>query len=238
VADSERDVTRFIPNNFSLNFLTQRQALPYNRGIRGSDTFFGSRGIYMKRSVLRQLRVWLPILTLLLFVIPVTAFADALCLTGSTGGPCPGFFAGSPFAVPFLPVPESLSQMILPAGVFVTAGDVLVFDDPAMTVLGDVLRFPDIGGGVAHFVILLSDVGDPVDTGLPSSFQANTFSMIENAGGPTLYTAGPGGQVYNILSDAEIVPDVPEPGTFLLMGLAGFCWAIRIVCLKRLPRFL
>ena len=192
----------------------------------------------MKRSVLRQSRVWLPILTLLLFVIPVTVFADALCLTGSTGGPCPGFFAGSPFAVPFLPVPEGLSQMILPPGVFVTAGDVLVFDNPAMTVLGDVLRFPDIGGGVAHFVILLSDANDPEDTGLPSSFQANTFSMIENAGGPTLYTAGTAGQVYNIVSDAETVPDVPEPGAFLLMALAGFCWAIRIACLKWLPRFL
>jgi len=129
-----------------------------------------------------------------------------------------------------LPVPESLTQFILPAGVFVVAGDVLVFDDPGFTILGDVLRFPDIGGGVAHFVILLSDPPDPEDTGLPTSFQANTFSMLENAGGPTLYTAGPGGQVYNILSDAEVVQDVPEPGAFSLVGLAGFCWA---VCLAR-----
>jgi hypothetical protein len=191
----------------------------------------------MRRLVLGRSRVLLPILTLLLYLIPVIAFADAMCTTGSTGGPCPGFFAGSPFAVPFLPVPEGLSQMILPSGVFVTAGDVLVFDDPGMTILGDVLRFPDIGGGIAHFVILLSDPSDPVDTGLPGTFQPNTFSMIENAGGPTLYTAGPTGQVYNILSDAETVPDVPEPGTFLLMGLAAICWAIRIAFLKRLPRF-
>lgn len=182
------------------------------------------------------LPAWLPVLTLALCLIPATAFADAMCVTGSTGGPCPGFFAGPPFAVPFLPVPEGLAQMALPAGVFVTAGDVLVFDDPGMTILGDVLRFPDIGGGMAHFVILLSDPGDPEDTGLPASFQANTFSMIENAGGPTLYTAGPGGQVYNILSDSEIVPDVPEPGTLSLVALAGSCWAIRIAHLKR-PRF-
>jgi hypothetical protein len=170
-------------------------------------------------------------LAFLLFSLCLTsAFADAICTTGSTGGSCPGFFAGPPFATPFLPVPESLTQFILPAGVFVVAGDVLVFDDPGFTILGDVLRFPDIGGGVAHFVILLSDPPDPEDTGLPTSFQANTFSMLENAGGPTLYTAGPGGQVYNILSDAEVVQDVPEPGAFSLVGLAGFCWA---VCLAR-----
>jgi hypothetical protein len=135
--------------------------------------------------------------------------------------------------VPFLAVPEGLGQTALPPGVFVAAGDVLVFDDPGMTILGDVLRFPDIGGGVAHFVILLSDPGDPEDTGLPASFQANTFSMTENAGGPTLYTAGPGGQVYNIVSDSEIVADVPEPGTLSLLALAGLCWAMRIGYFKR-----
>ena len=94
-----------------------------------------------------------------------------------------------------------------------------------MTILGDVLRFPDIGGGMAHFVILLSDPGDPEDTGLPATFQANTFSMTENAGGPTLYTAGPAGPVYNILSDSEVVPDVPEPGAFSLLALAVICGA-------------
>src|SRR5260370_10748324 len=147
----------------------------------------------MKRSVLvfRGLPARLLVLTLGLCLIPAKAFADAMCVTGSTGGACPGFFAGPPFAVPFLPVPEGFPQVILPDGVFVTAGDVLVFDDPGMTILGDVLRFPDIGGGIAHFVILMSDASDPVDTCLPSSFQANTFPMIETAPAPTLYTAGP-----------------------------------------------
>jgi len=177
--------------------------------------------------------VWLPILTLLTYLIPGAAFADALCITGSTGGPCPGFFSGPPFAVPFLPVPEGFPQLTLPPGVFVTAGDVLIFDDPGMTILGDVLRFPDIGGGIAHFALLYSDPSDPEDIGLPVTFQPNTFSMVENAGGPTLYTAGPAGQVYNILSDAETVSDVPEPGTFFLMALAGFCCVIRIACFEK-----
>jgi hypothetical protein len=163
---------------------------------------------------------WFSVLTLVFCLLPATAFADAACVTGSTGGPCPGFFAGPPFATPFLPVPEGLQQLMLPSGVFVFAGDVLVFDNPAMTILGDVLRFPDIGGGVAHSVLLLSDPGDPADSGLPSSFQPNAFSMVENAAGPTLYTAGPGGQVYNILSDSEVVADAPtpEPSSLLLLG--------------------
>ena len=117
----------------------------------------------------------------------------------------------------------------------VFAGDVLVFDDPGMTILGDVLRFPQIGtSGLAGFVILLSDPGDPVDTGLPTSFQANTFSMTENAGGPTLYTANPGspGQVYDILSDSELVPDAPEPATFSCMALAGLACLVRLVRLR------
>src|SRR5260370_30484181 len=176
---------------------------------------------------------WLPVFTIALCLVPAAAFADAICVTGSTGGSCPGFFAGPPFAAPFLSVPEGFSQVVVPPGVFVVAGDVLLFDNPAMTILGDVLRFTDIGGGVAHFVLLLSDPSDPEDTGLPVSFQANTFSMVENAGGPTLYTAGPGGQVYNILSDSEVVKDVPEPGTFSLLALAGLCGAIRMALVNR-----
>jgi len=150
---------------------------------------------------------------------------------GSLGG-CPGtVIGGGPFAVPNLPVPESLAQSILPPGIFVVAGDVLVYDDPAMTILGDILRFPDLGGGVAHFVILLSDPGDPADTGLPppSGFQPNTFSMTEDAGGPTLYTAGPSGQVYDILSDSESVPDAPEPTTFALVAMAAMAYLMRLL---------
>src|SRR5260370_35066367 len=101
---------------------------------------------------------WLPVFTIALCLVPAAAFADAICTTGSTGGSCPGFFAGPPFATPFLPVPESLTQFILPPGVFVVAGDVLGFDDPGVTILGDVLRFSEIGRCVAHFVLLLSDV--------------------------------------------------------------------------------
>jgi hypothetical protein len=127
---------------------------------------------------------------------------------------------------------------MLPPGIFVVAGDVLVYDDPAMTILGDILRFPDMGGGVAHFVILLSDPGDPIDTGLPppSGFQPNTFSMTEDAGGPTLYTAEPSAQVYDILSDSESVPDVPEPTTFFLVAMAAVAYLMRWLFRIRMTR--
>ena len=182
----------------------------------------------MKHAILGFTRLpasWLTLVLVLCFV-PSIASADAVCPAPT----CPGFFGGPPFAVPFLAVPESLGQTALPPGVLVVAGDVLVYDDPGMTILGDILRFPDLGTGLAGFVILLSDPGDPNDTGLPppSGFQANTFSMTEDAGGPTLYTAGPTGQVYNILSDSESVPDVPEPATFSLMVLGGLAGLIRL----------
>src|SRR5882672_8936230 len=87
--------------------------------------------VKLSLSAFRGLPIRLSFLLLSLCLAP--AFADAICTTGSTGGSCPGFFAGPPFATPFLPVPESLGQFILPPGVFVVAGDVLVFDDPGFT---------------------------------------------------------------------------------------------------------
>lgn len=170
---------------------------------------------------------WLSALTMALCLVPAAtaSFLDGVCAIGTTG-PCPGtILSGVPTGPIF--VPEGFGQTPLPVGVTAVPGDVLVLDDMGGTILGDVLRFPDIGTGVALFVLLLSDPGDPADTGLPGSFQPNTFSMFEG-GPPILYTATPGGQVYTIGSDFEVIPDVPEPGTFSLLVVAALGWAIRM----------
>src|SRR5260370_2115538 len=159
------------------------------------------------------------------------SFLDGVCMIG-TAGLCPGTLLSGMNTGPIL-VLEGFGNPPLPIGVTAVPGDVLVYEDVAGTILGDVLRFPDIGTGVALFVLLLSDPGDPADTGLPGSFQPNTFSMFEG-GPPILYTASPGGQVYTIGSDFEVIPDVPEPGTFSLLAVAALGWAIRMTRLKRL----
>jgi hypothetical protein len=149
------------------------------------------------------------------------AFADAVCTAGPS---CPGY---SPTPLGPLPAVEGI-QGVLPSGVFVTAGDVLLTDlseivppppcsATAPTFCSDVLRFFDIGNGTAHFYLLFSDNPgtEPPDTGLPPSIQANNFTMDE-VGGP-LYTAG--GASYLIMSDTTPSADVPEPSTLLFMGL-------------------
>jgi hypothetical protein len=162
----------------------------------------------------------------ILMLFPSAVLADAICSAPT----CPGF-TDVTFPGP-LSVPEGI-QMLLPAGVTVTAGDVLIYDTatpppaPTFVGLGDVLRFINSGGGVAHAVILLSDFPiEPEDTGLPASFQANTFLMTEDAGSPTFYTSG--GAIYAILSDGSETTEAPEPNTFLAVGglLAGM-WLLR-----------
>ncbi len=160
----------------------------------------------------------LPFLALMLWT--PTAFADAVCTLGPS---CPGY---SPTPLGPLPAVEGV-QGVLPAGVFVTAGDVLLTDlsdtpNPcsatAPAFCSDMLRFFDIGNGTAQFYFLYSDDPgtEPSDTGIPTSVQANNFTMDE-VGGP-LYTAG--GASYLIMSDTTPGPDVPEPSTLLLMGSA------------------
>ena len=160
------------------------------------------------------------------------AFADAVCTFGPTA--CPGFFPGT---IGPLPAVEGVQQ-ILPGGIFVTAGDVLLRDfndslaplpctpaDPSLC--SDVLRFFDIGNGTAQFYMLLSDNPgtEPPDTGIPFPIQMVNFTMDE-VGGP-LYTAG--GATYFIMSDTATGGDVPEPGTLGLVVSAaiGFLLLIR-----------
>jgi hypothetical protein len=155
------------------------------------------------------------------------AFGDALC---TLGPPCPGY---SPLPIGTLPAIEGV-QGILPPGIFVTAGDVLLRDLGETSVplpcsatqsssCSDVLRFFDIGDGTAHFYLLYSDNPgtEPPDTGLPLPIQANNFTMDE-VGGP-LYTAG--GVTYDILSDTTPGGDVPEPASVVLLT-TGLLFAI------------
>ena len=94
-------------------------------------------------SAFRRKSGWFPILVLCLVPSATASFFDGMCTTG-TAGPCPGsLISGIPTGP--LSVPEGFGQTILPVGVFVVPGDVLVFDNVGGTILGDVLRFPDIG---------------------------------------------------------------------------------------------
>jgi hypothetical protein len=177
-----------------------------------------------------------PLRYLALLFWATTAFADAVCTLGPTG--CPGFFAGT---IGPLPAVEGVQQ-ILPGGIFVTAGDVLlkeINDSPAPlpctpadpSLCSDVLRFIDIGNGTAQFYILLSDNPgtEPPDTGIPFPIQAVNFTMDE-VGGP-FYTAG--GATYFIMSDTAPGPDVPEPGT---LGTVVSAAGIGILLLFRSTR--
>ena len=62
-------------------------------------------------------------------------------------------------------------------------GDVLIYCDPAHTVLMDVIRFED--WGVGYVYIYSTPAGGPnlADTGLPTAFQANTISFTEEFNG-------------------------------------------------------
>jgi hypothetical protein len=151
--------------------------------------------------------------TLLVFLalalFPTKAFAGAVCTVGPS---CPGFSATP---LPFIPPVFEGQTMPLPAPV--TAGDVVVYDDPQMTIISDVLRFIPGAGGMATSYILYSDPPDPEDLGIPLLL-ANQFLMVETA--PLTYTAGP--NTYPINSDIETgPPDVPEPSSMTLAAI-GF----------------
>jgi len=113
------------------------------------------------------------------------------------------------------------------------AGDLFVFELAMPGILSDVVRFNPAGtGGNAAYpasVVFYSIPGEGqlADTGFPSSFYPNTFSLVENALGEVLYTPTVGqpgfvagfGVTYNIISTPAA--GVPDTGTSaLLFGIS------------------
>jgi hypothetical protein len=152
-----------------------------------------------------------------LFLAPA-ALADAVCVAGPS---CPGF---SPTPLGPISAVEGV-QGVLPGGALVTAGDVLLQEPgpPPITCTpsapgscSDILRFFDIGNGMATSFLLFSDDPgtEPSDFGIPVTVQANNFTLLEVGG--VLYTAG--NASYLILSDTASGADTPEPGGVALMG--------------------
>ncbi|HYK79501.1 MAG TPA: PEP-CTERM sorting domain-containing protein [Micropepsaceae bacterium] len=165
----------------------------------------------------------------LCLIAPGAGFAVPIAIT-CVGDTCPGALLSATTAPLFMPPvfesPTGQTLPILPPGLTVVPGDVLVYDDPSFTDLGDVLRFT----GTAY--ILYSDPGDPADTGIPI-LQSNQFSGLEDPSGTIIYTViGSLGTVtYTAVSDGA-TPDIPtpppsqapEPATLLLFAsaLAGY----------------
>lgn len=110
------------------------------------------------------------------------------------------------------------------------AGDVLLSNGLG---LSDVIRFNPAGTGgnpayQASLVFYSLDGGTALaDTGSPSAFYANTFSLMESLSGPTLYTptsSEPGfvtgfTTTYSITSTEAAAPAVPEPATWLAAAM-------------------
>ena len=162
-------------------------------------------------------------ISLFLTLFPENAFADAICLLAS----CPGAPLSSPFPGPISVFEGQNILLALP----VVPGDTLLYEDAALTIgPGDLLRF--FSGGP---IFLFSDNPgtEPPDTGIPP-FGTNIFSMFEGPAVPIVYTAGlPGAQnTYLIFSDFDATPDVPEPGTVILIGTG----LITLVLRSRNPR--
>ncbi|MGD0745000.1 MAG: hypothetical protein ABSA45_07580 [Verrucomicrobiota bacterium] len=116
-------------------------------------------------------------------------------------------------------------------------GDVLIYEAANPTVLSDVLRFEDYGVGYVYVYSAQDDGPSKLaDTGMPTAFQANTVSFIEQFNGsayglfnytPTANQPGyssyndpnatTSGYTYSFTSDEVLVP---EPGVMTL-GLLG-----------------
>ena len=108
-----------------------------------------------------------------------------------------------------------------------TVGDLFLTDPSTGT--SDIIRF----NGDTLVFYSLAGAGDLADTGLPSADYANTFTLVENTLGPTVYSPTgtmPGSQgillVTYTISSPEIPAGVPDTGTtasllgFSLAGLA------------------
>jgi hypothetical protein len=124
------------------------------------------------------------------------------------------------------------------------AGDLFIFDAglplsldlaPAViSVFSDVIRFNPAGTGSPGYpasVVFYSNPGEgqPADTGFPSSFYTNTFSLIESDLGDVTYTPTAGqpgfvagfGVTYHIISAPAAVPDTGRSALLLGIGIAA-----------------
>ena len=113
-------------------------------------------------------------------------------------------------------------------GVSRVAGDVVVTDPDGS--ISDVIRF----AAGTYAVLFYSDlpeageVAGPADVGFPATLQANHITLVETvlADGQfgCLYVPQPGqpGYLGTTLSGGyNIISDVPEPASFVLLGVAG-----------------
>jgi len=118
-------------------------------------------------------------------------------------------------------LPLALTYNLLnPPGL--TAGDLIILDSPG--VMSDIVRFnPGQNGGSLVLYSILGG-GQLADTGFPSAFYPNTFSINEGAG-VTVYTpttgmpgfvAGAAGPVTYRISGSQA--QTPEPASLILLG--------------------
>ncbi len=122
----------------------------------------------------------------------------------------------------------------LPFTFAVAAGDVRIWEDSAMTQLGDLVRFSDASGdfdpntssGAIQF-ILYSALGgvDLADVDLPTNIIPNDLGGVVETGG--IFSFGdPSSILYQGTSD------VPEPGTLLLVA-SGVAALVCSSCRKK-----
>jgi hypothetical protein len=150
------------------------------------------------------------------------------CLsTTPTGNPCPGAAPGT-FTI-------NLVNFLTPLPEFVVAGDVVLLErvpgSTAQSNWSDVVRFPDLGNGLANVAQLFSDP----ESGLPGFIlQRNSVFIPEDplatSTDMTPYipcTAAGSCNFYTVFSDSPLNESdhgepnsIPEPGTLSLVGLA------------------
>jgi hypothetical protein len=151
--------------------------------------------------------------------------ADENCNgTFQSGNNPPGSNPGSMQADPG---PGGLASALTYSIANSTIGDLFLTDPTTGT--SDIIRF----NGDTLVFYSLAGGSDLADTGLPSSDYANTFTLVENTLGPTVYSPTgtmPGSQgvfpVTYTFTSSELAAGVPDSGTtatlfgFSLAGLA------------------
>jgi hypothetical protein len=118
-------------------------------------------------------------------------------------------------------LPVALTYGLLsPPGL--TAGDLIILDSPG--VISDVIRFnPQTNGGSFVYYSLLGG-GQLADTGLPSAFYTNAFSVLETdpvtiytpTSGQPGFVTGAGGPVTYRFTGSQA--QTPEPASLILLG--------------------